>query len=150
MSLTTEWQARTSTARQVQLTNPDNNPASTVNATVLAAAVADATAKFYRVTGRTLVDTLPSHVEAAVPAVTYYLLSYGATPDVEYLRRARDAMLKALRDLVDLTPVTTSTLTPSAPDLSGGPVRPDFDRENLNPLVPRPATGGGTLPPGWR
>lgn len=149
MSLITEWQARFSSAKQIQYTNPDNSPANTVDATRLAAAAADAAAEFRSVTGRTFDTTDANHVRAAVDGVTYFLLKRGASVDGDFVRRLREDWHRQLAGLADLAPVTTSLLTPSDPDLSGGPVRPDFDRESLGTLVPNPPSSQ-TRPFGWR
>lgn len=143
MTLATEWAARLSADRQLQLTNPDNRPASVNDAARLAAAVADATSEFRTVTGLTFDPTNADHIRVGVLGVTAFLLTYGPVAQSDYVKAQVEVWHKALAGLVDLSAKTTSLLTPSDPDLSGGPVRPDFDRENFEGLTPRAPTGSG-------
>lgn len=142
MSLTTEWQARLSSARRIQLTNPDTPSASTEDATRLAAAVADTQANFAVLTGATFDATNAQHIAAGIRGVTAFLVSYGAQPQSEYSRGVMKDWRDACAALTSLAPGTTSLLTPSTPDTSGGPIRPDFDRENVSGIIPRAPVGG--------
>lgn len=139
MALSTEVAARYSNVRLVALTNPDT-PASTstVDATRLAAACADAEAEFAAVCGAAYDGTNAKHVAVAVLAVEWKLLGYSGSQDVA-TKLAGEAFLAAAERFAltgggraRILPQTSSQLTPSQEVPSGVEVRPDFDRSNLS------------------
>lgn len=150
MTLATEWAARLSTDRQLQLTNPDARTATGNDAARLAAACADAAREFQTITGIVFDPTDADHIRVGIRGVTAYLLTYGPMEQSDYAKAQMDIWVKSASALANLDPASTSRLTPSDPDESAGPVRPDFDREHFEGLTPRAPEGGGGLgPPGF-
>lgn len=147
MSLLTEWQARIPTPRQIQFTNPDITTAGGVNMTVLNNAIADTKAEFQAITGVALDDVTPNpqHIAAGVAGVTAYLASYGAS-SVEYADKLLQPFRARCARLTVLLSRTSSVFTPSTPDTSGGPVRPDFDPEIMGDIIPNQPGGPRQIP----
>ena len=157
MTLATEWTARVSTARAVELTNPDDATATAVDATRLAAAAADAGARFTALTGVSAISlTDARHVQAGVLGITAVLYSYRALPQ----SAAGEAAEKAFADACDgirrqsggagapVMPRTSSTLDPTT-DADMGRTKPSFDPANLGSLLPAPPSAGGAVASGW-
>lgn len=145
-ALSTAWQARVSTQVQVALTNPDAEGATSVDATRLAAAEADAQADFYMRTGLAFDSTNTAHVSCAVRGITYFLYTYRSTPKSAAAEAAREdwerACFQVARTLGSLKwaePLTDSTLQPSGDPAT--PTAPYFDRNNWD-LIPPPPRGG--------
>ena len=145
MTLAAEVTTRLSTQRLVELTNPDDNSVTTVNATRLAAAIADAQADFARITGVAFDEADAEHVAAGVAGVVLYLYEFRGLPGTDFTERLRATWEARCRRLARLLPRTTSLLTPTDPDLAGGPVRPAFDPSHLGDLRPRPPTAGSSF-----
>ena len=143
MTLATEWSARLSLQRQVELTNPDLPSATAVDAARLAKADADATAEFLEATAVPVDLTNAAHVAAGVSGVTAYLYAYRGLPASGPGQAAREEWRHALARLTRFLPKSSSLLTPSDPDTSGGVVRPEFDPENLGGIMPNPPGGAG-------
>lgn len=135
MSLEAAVIVRVSNARLVQLTNPDNPQATTVDTTRLAAAATDVQADLLRETGQTYDDTDARHVSMCVLGVICRLKVIMGEPAAFDSNEcsAWGTSLSALKS-GRITPVTTSTLEPST-EQSGA--RPDADRATYDDLVPR-------------
>jgi hypothetical protein len=148
VSLLTEWQVRIPAPRQVSLTNSDlTSVGGGVNMTVLNAAVADTKSEFKTITGQALDDVTPNpdHIAAGIMGVTCFLTSYGAAgPD--YVEKILAPFKTRCARLAVLLSRSTSKLTPSDPDTSGGLVRPDFDPDVMGGLVPNQPGGGRPSP----
>lgn len=98
MTLAANTEARYPASLLVPLTNPDDRSATTVDAAKLAAAAADAEARFEVLTGLDYDDDQPSHVAAAVPGVLYFLVRYGGRDDAA-AGSLRDQFEAGCRDL---------------------------------------------------
>jgi hypothetical protein len=127
--------ARVSNARLVQLTNPDNPQATTVDAARLSAAATDAQADMLRESGRTYDDTNAVHVSMGVLGVICRLKVIMGEP-AAFDSAECSAWNTALAALKSgrIAPVTDSMLTPST-EQSGA--RPDADRATFDDAVPR-------------
>lgn len=144
-ALATAWQARLSTQVQIGLTNPDNEGATSVDSTRLAAAETDTQADFQMRTGLEFDDSVAAHIAAGIKGITYFLYSYRSTPRSQAADAARDDWEKAcdrvarvLGSLAWAEPLTNSTLSPSS-DPVGDPL-PYFDRQNFD-IIPPPPSG---------
>jgi hypothetical protein len=133
--------SRVPNATLVGLTNagpPAGAAPSTVDATRLDVACADAAKLFEDVVGVPYDDTDASHHRPASLAVWFVLLSdSGTQADAIELKRkewedagTKLAMTRGGR--ARILPQTTSELTPSDETPDGIEVRPDFDRQNLS------------------
>ena len=142
--LATEVQTRIDTPTLVQLTNRGSNTATTVNTTLLAAAVADAQAEFGLLTGLTYDQTNALHTAVGVIGVHAFLLGYGDPGQVT--NPVRDRWLAQLEQIAvskgtrrRILPSTSSELEPSE-EVDG--TLPDFDRARWRQLTldsPRPS-----------
>jgi hypothetical protein len=132
MALADDVQNRVKTATLVQLTNPNDVTATTVDTTQLGYAVADAEAEFTIETGLSYDTTIAGHVLAGVSGVLYYLHSYAGMEraNVEGLRtRWENALRKVASTLGNerrIMPTTSSVLDPSDETQDA---RPDHDRQ---------------------
>lgn len=148
--------ARDTAGRLINLTNAatsSGRAATTVNDTVLQAAVADASAKFARIAGVTFDATNALHLSIAVPGVWAYLHLWkgqdGAQAEMD--RFEKDcADYRAIGPNKRITPVTDRSVGPS-PDIdgSGAGRRPEFDRprfDRFNVLVPPGNNDAGSEP----
>jgi hypothetical protein len=140
-ALATAWQARLSLQQQYNLTNPDVESATTVNATVLAAAETDASNRFFHRTGVTFDSTNSEHLTIGVAGVTYYLYTYRGLPKSAAAEAAREDWEKATAEFArtrgSLTwnsPQTDSLLSPSRDDAGALPY---FDKNVIGGLRPR-------------
>jgi hypothetical protein len=137
MTLSTEVQARLGTDLLVQLTNPDDPAATSINTTILTAACDDTEGEFLSA-GIALDITDKRHLSVAVDGVRWKLYDYKA-PFTEAAKsfevRFRESLdrLKLVTSRDRITPTTDSELTPSSDKPEGytGEVRPSFDRELL-------------------
>lgn len=149
-ALADAWKVRLSTQQQVNLTNPDVESASSVNATVLGAAETDASNAFYHKTGVTFDSTNSEHITVAIPGVTYFLYSYRGMPKSAAAEAARDdwdkataAFARTRGALAWITPTTDSNLLPSTDDANALPY---FDRKVLADIVPNQPMIGNSDP----
>lgn len=143
MSLSTAIQARVPASRLIQLTNLTSAPTSSINSTVLDAAIADAEAEFAVYTGVTFDESSSTHTPMGVKGALYYLIkNKNLTDEAEKLR-------VEWYDLMDKFAATQSTgrrwVSPgsnvpytSTTETAGFP--PDTDRSRFNDVVPRPPT----------
>jgi hypothetical protein len=141
-TLSTEIQNRLSSQLLVELTNPDDKSAETIDTDRLNAAIADAQAEFQVYCGVTYDNTVAVHTMAGIHGVIYYLHLYmGAfTEEVDkYERRWRNALDQAalVTGRNRILPDSTSVLTPTPEQESTEVVRPDMDRPNFDDLVTR-------------
>lgn len=149
-TLATAVQARLSTNRIKELTNESNETATSVNSTVLEAAVSDAQAEFFRFVGQAFDATRADHIAVGVKGVLAYLYSYRGVPGDYVVDNARRDWIKALGTyqhtmggaFSPVSPATNSNLAPSRED-NTGTVRPAFDGRNMTDLVPNDPRGGG-------
>lgn len=137
--------ARDTAGRLVQLSNSARN-ATTVNATTLAAAVADATAEFATKAGETFDETNAQHIQICVPGVWAIL---GLWKGQEGGQAAWDRFARACEDYratranKRIAPVTNRALGPSEDlDSDGSPRRPEFDRTRFGRLDVEPPPSG--------
>lgn len=140
-ALATATQARLSTQRLVELTNPDNSTATTVNVALLETAETDAMNDFVFRTGILFVLTDSEHLTVGVKGVVAFLYSYRglprSTPGEAAEKEWEEACSRFARTrgaLAWQSPRTNSVLQPS---LEPSNNRPYFDRENMD-LIPRP------------
>jgi hypothetical protein len=138
MTLLSNWQARYSSIRQVQLTRPDAPTSTTADTTFAGYGVTDITAELLNV-GITYSDTNPQHVACAVAGVTAWCLDHGADPAGGAVQKWRDSELERLRLATSQNrafPDSTSELTTSDEVEDGQTVYPDFDRAHFRLLIP--------------
>jgi phage gp36-like protein len=143
MALAAEVIARYPNSRLVQLTNPGDGSATTVDTTRLGYAVTDAQNEFEDIAGVAYDNSVSKHVTAAVQGVIAFLYlgaeSPGAAADKEY-----DRFIEMSERVAEVTgrnrvkPTTSSILTPSSEQQGTETVRPDTDRENFDDLIPDP------------
>jgi hypothetical protein len=137
-TLTTAVEARYSTERLAQLTNKDSRAATTVNATVLATAAADATVEFAIQTGETLDDTDAFHIRLATELVVAFLIQYkGQDNSWQIMKDAQRSCTtyRLTRANARIQPLTDRTLGPTQDvNADGTPRRPEFDRARFNRL----------------
>lgn len=143
MSLVTEFQARYSAARIVELTRADNADASTASSTMLTTAATDAEADFVDLVGLDLDLTEPRHVRVAVLLMEAILVEYGAglTPEAEALRKKAEARALALRKTTSRDRAAPTTSSPLDPTEERSGSRPAFDRSHFDQMVPNPPLG---------
>tara|TARA_R110000803_G_scaffold181944_1_gene244301 strand:- start:149 stop:613 length:465 start_codon:yes stop_codon:yes gene_type:complete len=139
MALADEVVTRISAELLKGLTNQDDPTATVYDATVLAAAVADAGAEFLLETGLALDYTIAAHTAAGVEGVLYYLRKWTSNQKglEEAERRWGRYLKKVARGLGAerrIMPSTTSVLEVAEETQDG---RPDFGRANLDDMVPR-------------
>lgn len=146
-ALATAVTARLSNQRLVELTNPDVEGATTVNATLLAAAESDAQSEWPLLTGTDPFDpTNATHLAIGIMGVVSRLYDYKGLPRSPVAQAARDEWEKLCGrfartkgGLAWQSPLTDSVLLPTTPQ--GSPA-PYFDPSNLRDLVPRSPYGG--------
>jgi len=145
MTLQVNATLRLSTQLLVELTNPGEPSETTVNTSVLDAAVADTQAVFLIETGIAYDDTDALHVAIAVQGVLVFLMQYSGITG----RNTQQVTERWNRGLVQIattrgseqriSPTSSSTLDPST-ERAGS--RPDQDRSRWRGFVPN-AVGGG-------
>lgn len=125
-ALSTAVQLRVSTQALLQLTNDDATLTS-INATRLEAACADAIGDFERITGMTHDTGNYSHIATLVTGTLYYLEKYKSREGALMTSHMKQfyGSCEGFRRLGWVTPSTSSTLTPSR-DATGS--KPDMDR----------------------
>lgn len=143
MALSDRVTERISTQRLVELTNPQDRSATSIDTTRLGFAAQDAAAEFQVRTGVSYDDTNAVHILACVQGVIYHLHLFAGQSKTA-TRQAKDLWDEMLEKVKSVTgnnrilPTDNSNLTPSREDLSGGPVEPKFDRNKMDPLRIRP------------
>jgi len=120
----------------VQLTQHDDN-LSTVDTTVLGYAADDVEGWFLSELGFAYDETRKEHVAVAVQGVVLTLRTWHSTANPDDDQRLEDWRKGTLRGLRRrLGAKTSSELTPSDENPTGGTVRPRFDRPDFNDFVP--------------
>lgn len=146
MTLVTNFQARYSNARVLQLTNPDDANATSFDAARLQAAADDIQfGEFEQICGVAYDDANPRHVAVAVLGVEWRLLRYqGVTAGgltgarTEFTEAAeRFSIAGGGRDRI--TPKSSSVLREIRESPS---MAPDFARGNFDDVVPNLPQGG--------
>lgn len=148
MPLNAEVTARYGAQYLVNLTNPSLPSATVVDAARLLAACTDTEADFPIYAGVTWDDSavtnptlFTQHIAVAVEGVIAKLAirtgtggQYATNLHDNYIARLRDLALIAGRDRIQ--PKTQSVLVPSSEQRENVVVRPDFDRDRFNDLIP--------------
>lgn len=145
MSLTTLVQARYSSQRLANLTNPDAPNATTTDSARLTAACADAEAEFETHTGVVFDETDARHVSYAVRGVVAILTDrMGTKGGAEQLQRWYESLAR-LRQVTGndrTTPETNSVMQPTPEDDGRTtPVRPAFDDRRYRGITLDPPHG---------
>lgn len=134
MSLRTVVEARVSTTRLKQLTNPDDAAASSASSTKLDAACSDAAGEF-EVYAQTVFDeTDARHIATAVDLVILLLQERGAA-HVEGLSAQREKIVQRLKDLALVTG-RDRVLPTSAEETFEAIPAELFEDTTLNPQTP--------------
>lgn len=127
------------------LTNHDDKDASTVNTTRLGKAADAAEGQFPVYAQVAYDDTNQAHIEAGVLGTIAYLRMWSSKQGAAdgAMTQFRDALKSIARisSRKRVTPRTKSVLTPSTPDTSAGDVRPAFDSEQFDGVMPDPPLG---------
>jgi hypothetical protein len=146
MALTDEVQNRLSSQLLINITNPQNSTADSIDTTRLSNAVSDVEADFKIECGVAYDNDDETHVTVAVQGVYAKLLIRSAQVDAvsyafhdKYIERLRALKLIAGRDRI--VPDTDSLLT-ATEDTSGD--IPAMDRKNFRGFIPRSPHGGST------
>jgi hypothetical protein len=143
MALEDEVSARYGAQRLINLTNPQAAKQKTLDSTRLAKACRDVEGDLFLFAGITFDVTKNWHVSLAVPAVEMKLLNHTGQVSAEKADSDQAAWERKLRSLSKLrkvskvVPTSTSRYTPSNPNPNAEQLRPPFDRERFDRLVPR-------------
>jgi hypothetical protein len=149
MALADEFKSRFSLERQIALTNPDLQTATTVDATRLTLACTDVQADFEIYAGTVYDGTDARHVSVAVEGVMLKLMSRMAGTDPDEMR---EQWLKRLNSFALVTgrnrivPATDSILTPTSEQRGTEEVRPDADRGYFDQFIPGPPARSKAFP----
>lgn len=153
MPLADEVTNRVRTQLLVELTNPNDRSATTVNTTQLGRAVTDVQAAFRTYASVTYSNDDARHVEEAIVGVLLYLQMYaGKTPrparDVtEWKRNLHDVFRLVAGGNNRVMPESSSQLTPTEEAPNGITVRPFFDPDGAwRDLVPDSSERGSIEP----
>ncbi len=146
MALTDDFTARYSSTRVINLTNPDTPGATANDTTRLAAAAADAQARFENIVKETYDSTDTDHVAYAVRGVEIMLKIYsthppqGVTGELERWEKSLEA-LKMTRHQAAFSVKHKSNYAPSA----GERGKPPFDNAHWDDLrIDAPSGGNRT------
>ena len=153
MTLAANVQTRYGAQFLVNLTNPADPSATSVNTTVLDAAADDTEADFVIYSGVTYDETpatnplAAQHVAVGVEGVVAKLAlrtgtggNYARTAHDDFIARLRDLALVAGRDRI--SPRTDSQLTPTPERVGSEVVRPTFDSPRFDDLIPNDPPDG--------
>jgi hypothetical protein len=147
VTFATEVTTRVSDQLLVELTNQgDDNSSTTVDATVLAAAVADAEAVFLDEVGVVADDTNARHVQAMIVGVVHELHAYTfrKTPRANEIRQEWErSLIRLARTLGNDRRVMPQTSSPLTPSTESSTAQPDQDRTRWRGFV-IDAPGGST------
>ena len=147
MTLVTNFQARYSNARALQLTNPDEANATLPDAARLQAAADDIQfGEFEQICGVAYDDTNPRHVAVAVLGVEWRLLKYqglsagsAVTAAFTTFNEAAERFAIAGGGRDRITPKSSSVLREIR---ESSTMAPDFARGNLDDVIPNLPQGG--------
>lgn len=147
MALSTDVQNRYSTQYLIELTNPQNRNATTINTTLLNNAGTDIEALFEVYAGVTFDDTDPQHIATGVEGVVAFLMRRTGQSAAETRIEAWISSTRALGEIEGrnrVTPDSTTLFQPSRDDRLATTPRPAFDDRNFDAFLPNPARGGAT------
>lgn len=139
MTLSAEVQTRYPTQFLVNLTNPMNTAATTINATTLDAAAGDVEADFRIVCGVEYDGTDARHVSVAVDGVIAKLLRRTGSGDAGAREKhvyARMCDLAKVTGRDRILPDTDSMLAPTDDSPDGTTVKPAFDDTIFDHVIP--------------
>ena len=141
MALSDEVKDRIADQRLVELTNPDDRDATTINSTILNLAVDDISAEFQVLAGVQYTNTDKRHVTYAVDGVVLKLLAYmGQSNSAAAFQSWKETVANRLRLVTGnnrIMPKSSSKLTPAKEAPDGAIVRPYFDlNSSFGELVP--------------
>lgn len=125
MALINDYQARFSTQERVNLSNPQNSTATSVDSTRETNAAEDARGDFEAVCGVTYDSSNRIHVSASVPLVAQKLLVYTGRASQEDYDKFLDRLDKYYRLVLGrdrITPTTNSQLSPTAEEANSKPM----------------------------
>jgi len=143
MALAAEVTARYPGSRLIQLTNPGDQSAAAVDATVLGLAVTDVQADFEIIAGIEYDNSEARHVSVAVWGVIAKLAGWSEAAGSTGVK-LHEAWIERLEQLAKVTgrdrvPVTTSSqVTPTDERQTTETVRPWSDHPHFDDLVARP------------
>ena len=144
MALSDEVTARYASARLIQLTNPGDQTATTVDTTFLGKAATDVEADFEIIAGVAYDNSEARHVSVGVEGVIAKLYQRGEAAGGDADAR-HSAYLDRLAQLAKVTgrnriiPTTSSVLTPTSERTTTSEVvPPEFDWPNFDDLIPAP------------
>jgi hypothetical protein len=146
MTLSSEVQARVSSQKLIELTNQDDRTATTIDTTILDAAIADAGAEFTDETNLNFDDSNARHIRVGIIGVLAYLESYVNMQTQAYkdlrqqFERAMAKIAVSLGAEKRLLPSSKNTTTPSTPRVGQ---KPEQDRTRWDSIVPNMPGGGG-------
>lgn len=146
MPLSTHVQDRYSTQYLIELTNPQNRNANTVNTTLLANASSDVDALFDVYAGVIYDDADAQHIAVAVEGVVAFLMRRTGQSTAE---TRISAWVSSMRDLSRtegrnrIIPDSTTRMQPSADDRLTSTPRPAFDDRRFDAFLPKSPGAGG-------
>ncbi len=146
MPLSTHVQNRYSSEYLVQLTNPQNRNASTIDTTLLGFSVDDVDALFDVYAGVAYDDADATHIAVAVEGVIAFLMRRTGQSAAEARVTAWLSSIRALGGVEGrnrVTPDSTTRFQPSADDRLTSTPRPAFDDRRFDPFQPKPPAAGG-------
>jgi hypothetical protein len=124
MSLLTDWQARASSEARINLSNPQNSGATTVDTTREGLAATDAEADFAAACGVAYSSSVATHVSAGILFVMERLRLYTGQTDIkrftEWMKFARETYAVVL-GRNRLVPTSDSTLQPTTAPSNAAP-----------------------------
>jgi hypothetical protein len=152
MALIDEVKKRVSAQRLIELTNPDEPNAATINDTILGYAINDTKAAFKTFVGVTCDDNDATHIAYAVDGVVIFLMTRAerwnnATREAEEKWYDKlDTLRLTVGGNIRLSPQTDSEMTPSKDKrgVSTTIVRPSFDPSKFDSIRPKPPFGSDT------
>ena len=139
MPLATHVQNRYSTEYLIQLTNPQNRNATTVNTTLLGFSADDVDALFDVYAGVAYDDSDATHVAVAVEGVIAFLMRRTGQATAEARVTAWLASIRALGSVSGrnrVTPDSTTKMQPSEDDRLSSTPRPAFDDRRFDDFMP--------------
>jgi hypothetical protein len=142
MALIDEVTARIPSQVLIELTNPRDNSASSVETTILGKACDAVEAKFEVYAQESYDGDVTAIVEACVMGVVYQLRQWGSGIS-EVAEKGMTAFreecerIRGVRARAAITPTTDSKRTPSDENPTGGTLRPWADRDTFRGIRPR-------------
>lgn len=125
--------ARINATRLINLTNQGDANLSTINETILEAAVKDTKAEFLRRAGLTFDETQDVHIQMGVQGVMCTLFRFAGSESENDGRSYCKRWGEAIESMRRVPPTTTGTQTPSRDDPDALPV---FDPARFDDYIP--------------